>query len=222
MYKKQMLVGVVSTCYMLTLQAHAQSNGSDYVGQCKAQLASYKADLETSHAQEQKEAFEAAVALEVAQQQQAKATIATNEVAYQSANTTKHSLSAFDESNGLEASKIVRGGNKSLSPASEAVQGVLESIEPEVVAAPEVTQITFDFHQGRLRDQVETFLSIHAPEIQTFIWSADENLQWVNDFNAKGQTYQHILSRILKSYGLGAKKYGNDVIEILPRGALGK
>jgi hypothetical protein len=222
MYKKQMLVGVVSTCYMLTMQAHAQSTGTDYVGQCKAQLASYKADLEASQVEDQKEAFEAAVALEVAEQQKAKETIEPIEVALQSPNQIKQMVPPLDESSGSAISDIAQGGNKALKPSSQSALNTVEPAESVVVAAPEVTNIIFGFHQGRLKDQVETFLSIHAPEIQTFIWSADENLQWVNDFTAEGQTYQHILSRILKSYGLGAKKYGNDVIEILPRGALGK
>lgn len=217
MYKLVLAMSVIAVSIgevPLALATQIDTSSTKYISSCKSQL-SQKKQLIASDAKAQQEAV-------ITEQAELKAqeTVARLK-ADRLSSTEAKDIAKIEES--IPSGDLVASTTSSLtsnvvivgSHPGKSVSGVAQ----HVVTSPVVPEpAMFQLKAGRLRPQIKKLVLEHFENINSFVWSVDTNLQWFNNFDVKGETYNHILSSVLRRYGVKAVFWGNNVVEIVPIG----
>lgn len=75
-------------------------------------------------------------------------------------------------------------------------------------------QVHFQLNRGLIKGQIEKLLADHFIHSPSLVWQLDENEMWPNAIKVSGATYDHILARLLKSYGAAAYFYDNNFVVV--------
>lgn len=77
---------------------------------------------------------------------------------------------------------------------------------------------SFQMQPGFLRAQVEELLLNHPliKSTDSIVWKASSNFKWQGSFTAEGESYEHVLDKILSGYALEAVFRANNVVIIQP------
>ena len=98
----------------------------------------------------------------------------------------------------------------------QAVEAINEQFSP---VASEPRPISYALKKGKLEPQIRAFIKTHYPHITDVVWSVDTNFAWFNNFDVTGETYAHILAKVLHNYDAAAVFYKSNVVKIIPKGS---